>query len=1157
MSVRLQKIAGQWCLDDVENSQCKIWEDPPVAVDRLLTEMFSAKPEDCLSWVHYAIWQMRTEELIGAGTLQHQADSPEAMSEAVSTTATLYHSDVRVNAAAAAMLEDIAPLPSASKARVSSISGSSGKAKDGRPESSNEQVALNAQQVRPLKRHVSQDDSGIGFNGVVLEEKGLIPRMVRQERIPEEFHEIGWKEKEQIRDDDLESSNLSDALHLHDSKQNVMSQDLHQNVLTPRPFWNKDSLGSDQTDGDRDSQLDWKFATADSKLAEREAALAELGFEKKLSSPREMRWDLTGSVTSSHVVDSGFEKYFGVCKSGRNMTPEVTSLTAPSSQAPLPHPRQHDGSRDACNYVLNPAGRVRLCWDCIFLNFLLYEVWATPFELVYIPDEENLPAWLEVASMISLCFFTGDIVLNFLTGYIEGGAIVLDKRKIARNYLRSWFWFDLAATLPGWLLASVGNTFDMARFLRGIKFYKLMKALRLLRTLRLVKTSGITNSLLGYFELKPNRVFAMQLLQLILAILFLAHFHGCMWGSLQPSEWRPSTNNDSFNPYLESVWLTIPALTLGSEMPAVSNGQRFLAIMMSIERYAIVVITIKWLMWRSMLLRRAADHQSLREGALAYLKHHKMGSTVQMRVFQTMNETGDLKRWVLNFGAMAEEMFPLPLRRLIYLELWSKRLRSLDLIKIPAKTNPEFVQELSLLVREEIIASQVVVFEVDEPSNLAFCVLQGKLGVTLDLQSESVAPIPDFTSGMWVGEKALVNPELRHLQTIVCKVVCELMALSAIDFHASIKKFDLKAEFDELLRSRLWHGLCGRCGTLGDHFGQNCPTIKWEGGSSRPSRLKGPSTRFSLSSRHADVQNPEPAEFLPGYNGDMMDLARFLQRQELSHLLPAMAQHGIFAVKDLTVDSIKELREDPEVDLTEEQWQVLSLPSRKDYHRRILRTTTKVLSSNKDSVHFVFISHYKLESGTEAALMKEDLLRIFVDDKSHPGHSMPAAVFLDTEELRDLNQLRQHVRQSHNLLFLLTPGLLLRPWCLIEVVEAYKAGVKIVPVEVQRRGISFEYPDEDFWQSLRNGQFLDPGSNSVLQKENIQLADVEAALRQVFDCIAMPFSPHKTANVRQAEIRDILRNCSMIQKLDEDRQAEARSNRLSRKSGATEAFSIK
>ena len=54
-------------------------------------------------------------------------------------------------------------------------------------------------------------------------------------------------------------------------------------------------------------------------------------------------------------------------------------------------------------------------------------------------------------------------------------------------------------------------------------------------------------------------------------------------------------------------------------------------------------------------------------------------------------------------------------------------------------------------------------------------------------------------------------------------------------------------------------------------------------------------------------------------------------------------------------------------------------------------------------------------------------------------------VFLDSDDLQDLNLLLQHVRDSDVLVLFQTAGVLLRPYCILEVYEAIKAGVPVVP----------------------------------------------------------------------------------------------------------------
>ncbi len=55
------------------------------------------------------------------------------------------------------------------------------------------------------------------------------------------------------------------------------------------------------------------------------------------------------------------------------------------------------------------------------------------------------------------------------------------------------------------------------------------------------------------------------------------------------------------------------------------------------------------------------------------------------------------------------------------------------------------------------------------------------------------------------------------------------------------------------------------------------------------------------------------------------------------------------------------------------------------------------------SEHLAFLSHFKVEAGTEAALMRAELEAEIRSDKSRNlGESFDAPVFLDSEDLDDL-----------------------------------------------------------------------------------------------------------------------------------------------------------
>ncbi|CAJ1400228.1 unnamed protein product [Effrenium voratum] len=177
--------------------------------------------------------------------------------------------------------------------------------------------------------------------------------------------------------------------------------------------------------------------------------------------------------------------------------------------------------------------------------------------------------------------------------------------------------------------------------------------------------------------------------------------------------------------------------------------------------------------------------------------------------------------------------------------------------------------------------------------------------------------------------------------------------------------------------------------------------------------------------------------------------------------------------------------------------------------------------------HCIFLSHFKKEAGTEAALMQEALTNKIQLDPQNAAHYLEHPVFLDSENLEDLTKLRDHIHSSRNVVVLLTPGIFERPWCLVEIVSAFKQNKNIVPVEIQKPDMKFEYPDEEFIMDLCDGRLFTETDMQVFALEQIELDDIEAALRHIFTKIALPFSPHKASSIRDVEIKTILQRCAM------------------------------
>merc|ERR1712046_379437 len=111
------------------------------------------------------------------------------------------------------------------------------------------------------------------------------------------------------------------------------------------------------------------------------------------------------------------------------------------------------------------------------------------------------------------------------------------------------------------------------------------------------------------------------------------------------------------------------------------------------------------------------------------------------------------------------------------------------------------------------------------------------------------------------------------------------------------------------------------------------------------------------------------------------------------------------------------------------------------------------------------------EAGTEAALIRSEIENIIAGDPPHLGNRFDTPVFLDSEDLRNVDELKTEVHNSHNLVLLLTHSILSRPWCLVEIVTAVRDRVAVVPVLVTKPGLpNFKFPDDDFYKQMLDGE---------------------------------------------------------------------------------------
>ena len=169
--------------------------------------------------------------------------------------------------------------------------------------------------------------------------------------------------------------------------------------------------------------------------------------------------------------------------------------------------------------------------------------------------------------------------------------------------------------------------------------------------------------------------------------------------------------------------------------------------------------------------------------------------------------------------------------------------------------------------------------------------------------------------------------------------------------------------------------------------------------------------------------------------------------------------------------------------------------------------------------------------------------------------TLGAPVFLDSDDLTDLRELLDQVRESDVLLFFQSRSVLTRPYCLLELHTAVTAGVPIVAVNV--RGGN-EYSHADAAHLLR---YLDtelevrnPGASRLLQKHGVDLTELAHTLSGIVpNLISIEFNPSGSRLNLAASLLDIAQTMRIAKPAALDEAEEGRQAWLTARSGSPTA----
>jgi len=781
-------------------------------------------------------------------------------------------------------------------------------------------------------------------------------------------------------------------------------------------------------------------------------------------------------------------------------------------------------------YIVSPVHRLRISWGIVMTCFVVLEFWLTSFVIVFL-DPEGLPGWVTVTTWCSTLAFIADIMVNFRTGYFEGEKLVMSNTHIARNYLRTWCFLDLTATLPQCfvLVLSMLDTLQQLGWL-----------LRLFALLRLTKLPKLVHFVwtLRRSHMQFVNVLLATPAKLIYTLCVLAHINACIWAV---SEQISPTSDDSKAWRSYSKGFSWAFITLISGADATFDVEhRLLVMVMLLERIVLIAFAGRKVVHHVVAHHEQdKDRELLHDRLVGFLRARQVPADLQLRAIRHLQQQGWVNKSQRSYQELVDQNFPTALHKDLCQEMWSRHLFSLQLLVRVQAWLPHFARELAALVTEEAYAQECVVYSAGDASKGAYRLLQG----SLVLAKDGVDIM--YSEGMWFGEKGLVNPSIHHSSTACTESACLLMCVPSKAFHDLLREGEVVDRFQQLCADEVCCGLCGRCGSLGHHFPGQCPLAKWSPEQAWkfvvPARTEsyqdvphGSPVRKTVNSRNRI--NSSPSGSTVQASGGSQDhisgsFLEYLSQKNLQWLEPVLLRMGVRSLPQLKEVNMVELKvetmksgEDVAAQWNSEVEHSLSPLCIEAFQ---LRISMHLFGCSGKDEHLLFLSHAKGEAGTECALIRAEMQQLLLESPEHPANKLAAPVFLDTEDLVNLKEVQWHVRNSYNLAVVLTPTVLTRPWCLVEIATAYEAGVRILPIELYKKGEAFAFPDETYYQQLRSGELLDKEGLEILEVCEVGRELVEAALRELFQTITLPYSPQRAANFRRSELEAVLKQCKV------------------------------
>jgi CRP-like cAMP-binding protein len=213
---------------------------------------------------------------------------------------------------------------------------------------------------------------------------------------------------------------------------------------------------------------------------------------------------------------------------------------------------------------MNPHSDFRRGWELVVLILVLFQALYIPFTVAFSVNwAKGSSMW--IFDLVTDGIFMFDLLMTFNVGVVDSSTneLVLDRKVIAKQYLKSWFLLDLAASVPfDFIIESIeesqndgtdgendsndNNAASAASLLKGFKLPRLLRLLKVMRIMRLVKLAKIRPEVIWWFQYSRHSNL-LRLFTLVLIILTGVHYMTCMFFVVMSTVWLSREDCEAYN----------------------------------------------------------------------------------------------------------------------------------------------------------------------------------------------------------------------------------------------------------------------------------------------------------------------------------------------------------------------------------------------------------------------------------------------------------------------------------------------------------------------------------------------------------------------------------------------------------------------------------